>query len=110
MRGCAEIKFHLPILNRFLLTVFLQSVLDAFFDSQSATRGVSGAISKEALGKFIVCIAFASFFELRDSPEMSCGVMEFSEFINLVPILFVLFVIFFLFGLEIAAVIAWICS
>src|SRR5687767_9296145 len=104
MCGCSEIQFHLPVLDRFRLATLLKGVLDPFFDSKGATCRVCGAVAEEAFRKFVVCVAFPALLKLRDPPQMSCSIMEFSQLVDLVAIFLILFVMFLLFELKIVCV------
>ena len=67
---------------------------------------MGGAIAEKSFGEFVIGIAFTAFFELRDSSQMPCCVMQLAEFDDLILILVVLLLEFFLFGIEIIGVIS----
>src|SRR5215216_95231 len=68
------------------------------------------SVSKKTLGKFIICVAFAAFFELRDAPKVPGGIMQLSKLIDLIAILVMLFFVFLLLELEVVCVITRIRS
>src|SRR5687768_150235 len=105
MSGCAEIEFHLPVLDRLLFAVFLQSFFYSFFDPQRATGGMSCPVSKEAFRKFIVCVTLASFFELGNPSEVPRSIVEFAEFYDLVLIFVMLLFEFSLLEFQVIAVV-----